>query len=165
MKPVENAVAQPPDPDKIIHQLSVDPHTDDMSLGKTFSLLGLVIVLGVVSGFGLNYINNARGGIGGSKSITGAISKKNDVKESAGIADKKTFKDSAEGVLEEGGDKSGEGSYHLVRPGNKDQTAYLTSSTVDLSKYVGKKVRIYGETFASQSVAWLMDVGFVEVLQ
>lgn len=163
MKPDENVSATQPDPQKIIHQLSVEQNTDDMTLGKTFTILGLIVVLGAVSGFGLSYINNARGS--GEKMSVNPLSKNNDVKESAGIADKKTFKDSAEGMLEEGGHKSGEGSFHLVRPGGEDQTAYLTSSTVDLSEYTGKKVRVYGETFSSQNVGWLMDVGYVEVLQ
>lgn len=167
MKPVTNAAgAEPaqPDSERIIHQLSVQNNINDMSLSKTFSILGLVILLGVVSGFGLSYMQNALGGASGNKN-TGSISNKKDVKESAGIADKKTFKDSAEGDLQEGGSENGEGSFKLIRPGGEDQTAYLTSSTVDLSKYVGKKVRVYGETFSSQQVGWLMDVGFVEVLK
>ena len=168
MKPVENtAQAQPgkPDSENIIHTLSVDTHTEDMSLGKTFSILGLVIVLGIVSGFGLSYIGNARSSTATPGSKMADTENKGDVKESAGVVDKKTFKDSAEGQLEEGGDKSGEGSFKLIRPGGEDQTAYLTSSTVDLSEYVGKKVRVYGETFSSQNVGWLMDVGYVEVLK
>jgi hypothetical protein len=41
---------------------------------------------------------------------------------------------------------------------------YLTSSTVDLSPFVGKKVRVWGQTFTGQKAGWLMDVGLVEVL-
>lgn len=167
MKPVENAAQAQPEKlasENIVHTLSVDTHSEDMTLQKTFSILGLVVVLGIVSGFGLSYLNNARGSASESTTkVTGGESA--DVKETAGIVDKKTFKDSAEGTLEEGGDKSGEGSFKLIRPGGEDQTAYLTSSTVDLSEYVGKKVRVYGETFSSQNVGWLMDVGYVEVLK
>jgi hypothetical protein len=134
-----------------------------MSLQKTFSILGLVIVLGIVSGFGLSYLSKAKAGSTTTQKTSGGSTA--DVKETAGIVDKSTFKDSAEGELEEGGDKSGEGSFKLIRPGGEDQTAYLTSSTVDLSEYVGKKVRVYGETFSSQHVGWLMDVGYVEVLK
>ena len=32
-------------------------------------------------------------------------------------------------------------------------------------EYVGKKVKVYGETFGSGQVAWLMDVGKVEVIE
>ncbi len=82
----------------------------------------------------------------------------------AGISDKKTFKDQAEGFLKDGG-LSGEGTFHLDRPGGVSQNVYLTSSTVDLSGYVDKKVRVWGETFKGQKAAWLMDVGLIELLQ
>ncbi len=93
----------------------------------------------------------------------GSISNK-PAEKVVGISDKKTFKDQAEGVLKEGGIE-GEGAFHLERPGGKSQNVYLTSSTVDLSQYVGKKVRVHGETFAAQTAGWLMDVGLVEILQ
>lgn len=81
-----------------------------------------------------------------------------------GIVDKKTFRDQAEGVLREGG-IDGEGTFHLERPGGQSQNVYLTSSTVDLSKYIGKKVRVYGKTFAAEKAGWLMDVGFIEIIK
>ena len=77
--------------------------------------------------------------------------------------DKVNFPDIAKGVLREGGSE-GEGSYHLER-GAKDQTAYLTSSTIDMSPFVGKKVSIWGKTYASQKVGWLLDVGYIEIVQ
>lgn len=83
--------------------------------------------------------------------------------ESEGIMDKKRFPDKAEGKLVEGG-IDGEGSFHLIRSGGESQNVYLTSSIVDLSKYVGKKVRVWGETFSGQKAGWLMDVGYVENL-
>ena len=82
--------------------------------------------------------------------------------QSAGIVDKKTFSDSAEGVLREGG-IDGEGNFHLERPGGKSQNVYLTSSTVDLSPYIGKEVKVWGQTFEGEKAGWLMDVGLVEV--
>ena len=105
-------------------------------------------------GFGANKLK-------GSKTSTTAQNGK--VEKTAGIADKKTFKDSAEGVLKEGG-VDGEGNFHLERPGGESQNVYLTSTTVDLSKYLGKKVRVWGETFKAEKAGWLMDVGLVEVL-
>ena len=80
-----------------------------------------------------------------------------------GIKDKKTFKDNAEGILRDGGIE-GEGQFHLERPGGISQNVYLTSTTVDLSQLIGKKVRVWGETFSAQKAGWLMDVGLVEVL-
>ncbi len=86
------------------------------------------------------------------------------VKMSAGIKDEKRFPDKAEGILKEGG-IDGEGSFHLVRPGGESQNVYLTSSTVDLSEFLGKKVRVWGETFKGEKAGWLMDVGYIEVIE
>jgi len=79
-----------------------------------------------------------------------------------GSNDTSIFKDSAEGVLQPGG-SAGEGQYHLVRPGGESQNVYVTSSTLDLSQFIGKKVKVWGQTQASQKVGWLMDVGRVEI--
>lgn len=81
-----------------------------------------------------------------------------------GVADEKSFKDSAEGELEKGG-MNGEGSHHLVRPGGESQSVYLTSSVVELNKFVGRKVKVWGQTFAAQKAGWLMDVGKLKVLE
>ncbi len=81
-----------------------------------------------------------------------------------GSTDVKTFKDSAEGTIEKGG-INGEGTHKLIREGGPSQTAYLVSSVVDLDAYAGKKVKVWGETFAAQKAAWLMDVGKIEVLE
>ena len=80
-----------------------------------------------------------------------------------GSTDTKTFKDSAEGTIEKGG-MDGEGSHKLIRAGGPSQTAYLVSSVVDLDKYVGKKVRVWGQTMTAKTVSWLMDVGKIEIL-
>lgn len=148
----------------LVHELSVQTSPNDFPMKKTFIIFGLVIIAGIISGFAASYISKATGSSkSGSTEQTALDNAK--VVETAGVSDKKTFKDSAEGILREGGDENGEGSFHLERPGGEDQTAYLASSTVDLSKYIGKKVRVHGETFSSQHVAWLMDVGYVEVLK
>ncbi len=80
-----------------------------------------------------------------------------------GSNDTKTFKDTAEGILREGGIE-GEGQYHLERPGGESQYVYLTSSSVDLSLVKGKKIKVWGQTQKAQHAGWLMDVGRVEVL-
>jgi len=121
-----------------------------------FSYLGLAILLGIFFGFLLTKIPFKTE----SKKASTTVSSQ----KTAGIADKKTFKDQAEGTLKEGG-IDGEGNFHLERPGGASQNVYLTSSTVDLSLYIGKKVRVYGQTFAGQKAGWLMDVGLVEVLE
>lgn len=78
----------------------------------------------------------------------------------------KTFRDQAEGTIEKNDqfDKYAQGTHKLIRPGGESQTAYLTSSVLDLDQYLGKKVKVYGETFGSSQVGWLMDVGKVDVV-
>ncbi len=104
--------------------------------------------------------------VAGSQGLVGVpTTDKESVKteKSEGIMDKKRFPDKAEGKLVEGG-IDGEGNFHLERSGGESQNVYLTSSIVDLSKYIGKKVRVWGETFSGQKAGWLMDVGYVENL-
>ena len=78
-----------------------------------------------------------------------------------------TFRDEAEGTIEKNDDldKYAQGTHKLLRSGGESQTAYLTSSVLDLDEYVGKKVKVFGETFGSSQVGWLMDVGKVEVVE
>jgi hypothetical protein len=117
------------------------------------------IIVGVVTGYLLN-----RGKSGGTTVTTNSSGKTDDSAPNAvGVTDKSTFKDVAEGTLQEGGIE-GEGSFHLVRPGGESQYVYLTSSTVDLSKFINKKIRVHGQTISGQKAGWLMDVGYVEVL-
>lgn len=81
-----------------------------------------------------------------------------------GIADEKTFKDSTEGELAKGG-IDGEGSHQLKRPGGDSQTVYITSSVIDLDQFVGRKVKVWGETMSAAKAGWLMDVGKLEVME
>lgn len=80
----------------------------------------------------------------------------------AGALDPKIKYDTATGVVQDGG-LNGEGTFHLVREGGASKYVYLTSSVVDLSKFVDKKVEIWGQTLASKKVGWLMDVAKVQV--
>lgn len=77
--------------------------------------------------------------------------------------DSSTFKDTATGTLQTGGIK-GEGTYHLDRPGGETQTVYLTSTVIDMSPFVGKKVQVWGQTQSSKYAPWFMDVGKIKVV-
>ena len=117
----------------------------------------VLIILGIGTGYLLSTNRNLIGDGGGS-STAGKTDK------TTGSTDTKIFKDSAEGTLEKGG-INGEGTHKLIREGGESQTAYLVSSSVDLDGFVGKKVKVWGETFAAKKAAWLMDVGKVEILE
>lgn len=125
---------------------------------KTFFIFLIIsLVAGIFTGFLFNQLSNSQS----TKKIANSLKTNTDKK--AGIVDKKTFKDHAEGILKEGG-IDGEGQYHLQRPGGESQNVYLTSTTVDMSKFVNKKVRVWGQTFQGEKAGWLMDVGFIEVI-
>lgn len=138
----------------LIHNLDNNLSSNGISYSKFFLFIGIAVVIGTVLGFGITKIPK--------KSTAGITSTK--AEKTVGIVDKKTFKDQAEGTLKEGG-IDGEGNFHLVRPGGESQNVYLTSTTVDLTPYIGKKIRVWGATFAAEKAGWLMDVGLVEILK
>ncbi len=137
--------------------MSQDP---GLTTKATIILLTLAVIFGGLSGFIYKKFTSSNDTSSGQQV---QVSNQK-AKETAGVTGKKNFKDKAEGVLKRGGVEE-EGSHHLERPGGESQNVYLTSSTVDLSKFENKKVRVHGETFSGQKAGWLMDVGLVEVLE
>lgn len=127
---------------------------------KMMMVLAGVVVLGLVTGYGIYAWKTA-----GTVRLAGK-----DVEVVAngteeGVKDASTFKDTATGMLSENDGKiTKEGTHVLVR-GDASQNVYLTSSVVDMNKYVGKKVQVWGETFKGQTAGWLMDVGRIKVVQ
>lgn len=146
--------------DGLVRDFNAPSKSEFFSLKLIASLI-VVVLLGIGSGYFLAKNTGKTGlanlGVPGSSST---ITKGTVV----GSEDIKTFKDIAEGKLEKGG-IDGEGQFHLVRPGGKSQNVYMTSSIVDLSPFIGKKVKVWGETQKAQKAGWLMDVGRVEVLE
>lgn len=134
-------------------------HADTQKIRNVaISVYVILVMLGLGTGYLLSRNMKASGQSAGEK--PGIIK----TEKVEGISDTKTFKDSAEGLIEKGG-INGEGTHKLIREGGPSQTAYLVSSVVDLDSYVGKKVKVWGETFAAQKASWLMDVGKIEVLE
>lgn len=137
---------------------------DNSSPLKKNIVLGLISVVVVLAGIGTGYLLSGVGkkssNISGSKSAGSVVTTKNE----AGIADESKFATTTDGVLEEGG-IGGEGTYHLVRGSGPSQYAYLTSSVVDLSTFVGKKVQIWGDTMSGKKAGWLIDVGKIKVVE
>jgi len=135
----------------LIHTLEVK-EVNGIPYVTFFTYIAVAVIIGTVLGFGFSRFNKKTVKNGDTKTAA----------QSAGVVDKKTFKDSAEGVLREGG-IDGEGNFHLERSGGVSQNVYLTSTTVDLSGYIGKKVKVWGQTFQAEKAGWLMDVGLVEM--
>lgn len=152
---------------KLLHSLDEKPATGRTSspAGKTILILVLLTLAGIASGYGIAKFRRGTSILPGRglKSTQEAAKSGVKIGDIVGIQDEATFKDSAEGVLVEGG-TNGEGSHHLLREGGPSQNVYLTSSIVDLNLFTGHKVKVWGETFAAQKAGWLMDVGRVKVL-
>ena len=124
----------------------------------------VVVILGVGTGWVLSGGNFASktGEKVPNKTQEKVISEKGE----AGIADESVFseKQSPEGTLLEGGIK-GEGTHHLDRGMGEMKYVYLTSTVINLQDFVGKKVKIWGETLSAVNAGWLMDVGKIKVLE
>jgi len=149
--PVETKMVQPLEPKK---ERQLPPFLKPLLI-----ILGLVFA-GTVTG----YLLSGRGG-GIGLSSPSQLAPGTELKgQEFGSKDTGAFPDSAVGILEKGG-IDGEGTHKLVREGGESQTAYLTSSLVDLDPLVGKKIEVWGETFKAQKAGWLMDVGRVKVLE
>src|SRR5258708_23835122 len=109
----------------------------------------IVILVGLVIGFLVSSKKSTSMNTGTKNSIVGVTATE------AGVKDPSTIKGvtTATGTLKTGGIK-GEGQYHLDRPGGPTQTVYLTSTTIDITPFVDKKVQVWGQTLASQNAPW-----------
>lgn len=143
---------------QVMHSFGEKPQSSTkVSARQVLAVLVIVVLLGVGTGFVVATLT------GGTTSTPGLLGTNNLKGKTFGSDDTQVFKDTAEGVMQEGG-VDGEGEYHLEREGGESQNVYLTSSLVDLSQFVGVKVKVWGETQTAQKAGWLMDVGRVEVL-
>ena len=138
-----------------------------LSVPSVAKIFGVVVVLSLIAGTGTGFILAKTGEKSSSGTIT-SVTPGNAPPKSA-QQDNQTFRDFAEGVIQ---------NKPSPKPGQKDYSegsvllqrqcavpVALTSSVVDLSQYMGKKVKVYGETQKALEEGWLMDVGKVEVEQ
>ncbi len=160
MEKKENLVEKNPAEKPLVHELKTS-----MSRSLFTKNLLIFIVVAIIMGGMTGYILSNRNGSSGNTLTSGSVDSSSISKGTVvGSNDTKTFKDTAIGSLK-GGGINGEGQFHLVRPGGDDQNVYLTSSSLDLSKFVGKKIKVWGQTQKAQYAGWLMDVGRVEVTE
>lgn len=145
-------------PNAPIMQSFAESKKSSISMGKVLGVLVVVAILGIGTGYGLTQISAGPGKTGIPLPKVSSV----ESGKTYGATDTKAYPDTAEGTLADGGIE-GEGQYHLVRPGGDSQNVYMTSSTVDLSQFMGKKIKVWGATQTAQHAGWLMDVGKVEV--
>lgn len=158
---MERDEASPQTDDELVHDLdsSIDSKIAFFSK-KTIPIFAVIVLLGIGSGFLGASLSKGSGIL---LEPTSGAAVDGGEKTVFGIEDDKTFTDQAQGLLVEGG-IDGEGEYHLERAGGESQNVYLTSSTIDLSEFIDKKIKVWGETFSAKKAGWLMDVGKLEVL-
>jgi len=141
--------------DSLLHDMNAQSPNNT----KKYIILGIiVIVLGILTGFLIPKNGSSIVSSSGNASSAGSGQK------IYGSEDTSVFKDKAEGTLQKGG-IDGEGTHKLIRPGGDSQTVYITSTVLDINQFVGKKVRVWGQTHSAQKAGWLMDVGRVEIIQ
>ncbi len=127
----------------------------DMKKYSTPLLALLVIIAGVMSGY---FLSGANAGRSQGTSSNGTSEGENG--NGSTNVDESQFAETEEGVLMEGG-IDGEGTHYLDRGMGEEKYVYLTSTVLNLDKYVGKKVRVKGNTIAGQKAGYLMEVGSV----
>ena len=127
---------------------------------KIWIIFLFLIILGIGTGYGLySFKNKSKTVKKLSTEVTGTLK----AGDKIGVMDESAFRDEAVGEVASGG-IDGEGSHHLIREGGKSKYVYMTSSVIDLDQFIGKNVKVWGETFEAQQAGWLMDVGRLEVL-
>lgn len=163
-QPSPPQAASPPPPakkesPKILHQLE----GGNEGWGKAFLFAGALLLI-VAAGAFTGYFLSKRG-IGPMMISTGGQVEQASGPNEVGVKDEEVFRDTAEGRIEANDfSVTDEGSHKLIRPGGDSQTAYLTSSVINLDQFIGKCVQVWGETFAAQKAGWLMDVGRLKIL-
>jgi hypothetical protein len=125
------------------------------------SLVGVILLAGLLVGFIVSRVMGMKSMTSSSAQNAPSVKSTNN---EVGLTDTTAFTDTAEGQLQDGG-ISGEGTHHLVRAGGDSQNVYLTSTVIDLSSFVGKKVQVWGQTVAGKKAGWLMDVGKIKIVE
>jgi len=128
--------------------------------------LVVVTVLVVLAGIGTGWALTRGEGtsVRGVSTGSAAAEKKVNGGTVVGIVGEDLGEDGPEGMLRLGG-IGGEGTHHLDRGLGEDKNVYLTSTVLDLGRFEGKKVQVWGNTVAGQSAGWLMEVTRVKSLE
>lgn len=131
-------------------------------------IIAIIVIFGITAGFWISRFWPSKTAVSLSDMETSGTTAINDstslkVGVLYGETDK-SFTDSATGTIADGG-LNGVGTHILKRDGGDSQTVALTSSTIDLNLFVGKKVQVTGQTNSSTKVAWFLDVGNIKILE
>ena len=160
---VQNPTTQPQMPNTK-HLLK--DFTNNSTRNPLIPVIGIalaVVLLGVGTGWVVAKVGNNSDVNSTNSSVS--IEDENLADNEAGISDESRFEENTpEGILVEGG-LDGEGTHHLDRGAGPDKMVYITSSVINLDSFVGKKVKVWGNTMAAQEAPWLMDVGKIKIIE
>ena len=120
----------------------------------------IAILLGVITGGGVFLVQNR-----GTARVQGRRVEVVKTEKEEGLKDAVTFRDTATGKLISNDGKITEEGTHILVRGDVSQNAYLTSSVVDLSKYEGKQVQVWGETYKGQKAGWLLNAVRIKIVE
>ncbi len=153
----------------VVHSLDQkNGQTANKSKGKLFKIAVYIATFLIFYSLGLTfYWYKKTSSLANNKTASSAIANKtkSEFKKGQTIGvDSSIFKDTAQGLLEVNKEKQKPGTHILIR-GDASQTVYLTSSILDLNKYVNHKVKVWGETQSVQGAGWFMDIGKLEILE
>ena len=121
----------------------------------------VVVGLGVATGWFLSG-TKAQSTTTTSGSQTKTSTSQTTSKDEEGQLDDSMDYQEVDGKLVEGGIK-GEGTHHIERDNNPSRYVYLSSTVIDLDKYIDKDVHVWGETISSVNAPWLMDVVKIKI--
>jgi len=124
----------------------------------------VVVALGVATGWFLSGTKGKNASTDTQKIAQKTDAAKTSSENEEGQLDEAVKYQDAEGKLVSGGIK-GEGTHHIERDNNPSRYVYLTSTAIDLDKYIDKKVQIWGETISSVNAPWLMDVVKIKIVE
>jgi hypothetical protein len=161
-EPVTTPVTTTPATTEVVKQFN---QSSSGSFFKDIMLPAVVIIVIIMAGAYTGYrLANGKAS-SGSLTLSNGLSVVTSNKKEVGSTNTDIFKDTATGRIEVNDSKTvPEGTHKLVRPHGTTQTAYLTSTVLDLSEFEGKCVEVWGKTDTARKAGWLMDIGRVKIL-
>ena len=144
------------------HILKEFPGSKEKIKANVFMILGVLVFVigGIATGWFLSGGKFSKENKNASQNSQ-VKSTKNETEE--GTLDESVKYQEAEGMLVAGGIK-GEGTYHIERDGGPTKYVYLTSTVISIDRFVGKKVKVWGETISGIYAPWLMDVAKIQII-
>lgn len=154
-------------PSETLLSSPVQQNMNQVSAKPNYVAIAAILLSSLVLGSGSGYAIRQAQGSSSTSAPTGSAEDNKTVvitENEAGVDNSEAFPDSAVGILMEGG-KDGEGTHYLDRGMGADKYVYLTSTVINMQKFVGKNVEVRGQTLSARKAGWLMDVGRIKVVQ